>query len=61
MQPLRIALMVISIIPIGFCAAQPNRDRRAFVALIEDDNDAFIDTLLQFLSAQFPASHSPTR
>lgn len=29
--------------------------------LAGDDNDAFIDTLLQFLSAQFPASHSPTR
>ena len=29
--------------------------------LAGDDNDAFIDTLLLFLSAQFPAGHSVTR
>jgi pimeloyl-ACP methyl ester carboxylesterase len=29
--------------------------------LAGDDNDAFIDTLLHFLSAQFPTSHSFTR
>jgi pimeloyl-ACP methyl ester carboxylesterase len=29
--------------------------------LAGDDNDAFIDTLLHFLSAQFPASHPVTR